>query len=885
MFQQTPEHQRLNKDVKREEDWRRWGPYLSERQWGTVREDYSASGDAWNHFPHEHARSRAYRWGEDGILGISDRRCRLCFALALWNGQDPILKERLFGVTNPEGNHGEDAKEQWYYLDSTPTHSYMRGLYKYPQRSFPYDALLEHNAGLSKDEPEFELHDTQAFHENRYFDVFVEYAKASPEDILIKITIENRYAEPAPITVLPKLWFRNTWSWGDVHGATATKPSLRAVDSQTIWAEHETLGSFVFRTQQEGPLLFTENETNTEALYGVPTASGFAKDGFHRAIIQNDAGAVRLDHGTKAAANYRFVIEGGSKTILRLRLTKSQEDRGPLSAFSSFDEIVNKRREEADVFYTSQIPQTLSEDQRLVVRQAYAGLLWSKQFYHFVVPSWITGDPAQPSPPSGRGSVRNGDWNHFHANDILSMPDKWEYPWFAAWDLAFHMIPMAKIDPDFAKGQLELLLREWFMHPSGQIPAYEWNFNDVNPPVHAWACLRVYQISGSTVRRDLDFLERCFQKLLINFTWWVNRKDADGNHIFSGGFLGLDNIGLFDRSKPLPCGHSLAQADGTAWMAFYCGSMLSMALELAQEKPAYESIASKFFEHFIQIVDAINSLGDDGLWDETDGFYYDRLLIENHGSLPLRTRSLVGVIPLLAVEVLDQRVIDRLPGFKARLNWFLKTRPDLGKHLGATTEHLGDENRTLRLLSLPSKDRLQRMLKHVLDETEFLSAYGIRSLSQVHGRQPYGIELNGHYHSIDYEPGESRSGLFGGNSNWRGPIWFPINYLLIEALENYHHFYGDAFKVELPTNSGHWVSLGEVSLELARRLAMLFTADSNGRRPCFGEAHPHADDPHWRDYLLFHEYFHGETGRGLGASHQTGWTALITGCMGILGRS
>jgi Glycosyl hydrolase family 63 C-terminal domain len=881
----TPEQVRLQKEASREEDWRRWGPYLSERQWGTVREDYSASGDAWNHFPHDHARSRAYRWGEDGLLGISDRRCRLCFGLALWNSRDRILKERLFGVTNPEGNHGEDAKEQWYYLDSTPTHSYMRGLYKYPQGSFPYEELLRHNANRSKDEAEFELHDTDIFKENRYFDVFVEYAKASPEDILIRITIENRSPQTAHLTVLPKLWFRNTWSWGNIHGATKTKPKLCAADLQTITATHETLGSFVLRMEQEAPLLFTENETNTELLYGVPNANRLAKDGFHRAIIQGDASAVRLDQGTKAAANYRLEIPGSKKAVIRLRLSRTNTDIDASKAFLNFDALVETRRREADDFYATRISRSLTPDQQSVARQAYAGLLWSKQFYHFVVPSWISGDPQQPAPPPGRGDVRNGDWNHFHANDVLSMPDKWEYPWFAAWDLAFHMLPMAKIDPYFAKNQLELLLREWFMHPSGQIPAYEWNFNDVNPPVHAWACWRVYKISGTKLRRDSDFLERCFQKLLVNFTWWVNRKDVHGKHIFAGGFLGLDNIGLFDRSKPLPCGHSLAQADGTAWMAFYCGSMLSIALELAQHKPAYENIASKFFEHFIQIVDAMNALGDDGLWDEKDGFYYDQLLVENHVSIPLRTRSLVGVIPLLAVEVLDQRVIDRLPGFKSRLHWFLNTRPDLARHVSASTERFGDENRVLRLISVPSRNRLERVLRLVLDETEFLSAYGIRSLSQVHGRKPYGIELNGNYYSIDYEPGESRSGLFGGNSNWRGPIWFPINYLLIEALERYHHFYGDSLKVELPTNSGNWVTLLDVSRELARRLSTLFTLDADGQRPCFGKDHPHANDPHWRDYVLFHEYFHGETGAGLGASHQTGWTALITRCLGILGRS
>ena len=880
---QSEEDKRLLEEATRKEDWRRWGPYLSERQWGTVREDYSESGDAWNHFPHDHARSRAYRWGEDGILGISDRRCRLCFGIVLWNERDAILKERLFGVTNPEGNHGEDAKEQWYYLDSTPTHSYMRGLYKYPQAAFPYEALLKNNASRNKLETEYELHDTGVFAENRYFDVFVEYAKAGPEDILIRITVENRGPESAPLRILPKLWFRNTWSWGDTHGATENRPSIKKVDLHTVDAEHESLGHFILRTEEEAPFLFTENETNTHALYGVPTASGFAKDGFHRAVILGDASAVRPDYGTKVAANYRREIPAGGKTVLRLRLSSKALDLGA-GAFGNFDAIVNARKAEADAFYATRISPKLSTDERLVARQAYAGLLWSKQFYHFVVPAWVEGDPAQPPPPTGRGLVRNGDWRHFHANDVLSMPDKWEYPWFAAWDLAFHMLPMAQIDPGFAKGQLELLLREWFMHPSGQIPAYEWNFNDVNPPVHAWACWRVYKISGTKQNRDLDFLERCFQKLLVNFTWWVNRKDVNGKHIFAGGFLGLDNIGLFDRSQPLPSGHSLAQADGTAWMAFYCGAMLSMALELAQDKPTYENIASKFFEHFIQIVDAMNSLGEDGLWDEQDGFYYDRLLIEGGDSVTLRTRSLVGVIPLLAVEVLDQSLIDRLPGFKSRLEWFLKTRPDLARHVGNTVHHSHKGKGSMRLLSVPSRERLESVLRHVLDETEFLSKYGIRSLSQVHSREPYGIHLNGRYYSIDYEPGESRSGLFGGNSNWRGPIWFPINYLLLEALQRYHHFYGDSLKVELPTGSGNWVNLMEVSQELARRLSNLFTLDENGRRPSYGKDHPHADDPHWKEHVQFQEYFHGEDGTGLGASHQTGWTALVTRCLGIVGR-
>ncbi|MEI7773530.1 MAG: glucosidase [Verrucomicrobiota bacterium] len=884
MIKYTPEQLRLQKAATREEDWHRWGPYLAERQWGTVREDYSRGGDAWEHFPHEHARTRAYRWGDDGLLGLTDRRCRLCFAVALWNKKDPILKERLFGLTNPEGNHGEDAKEQWYYLDSTPTHSYMRGLYKYPQQAFPYEQLIRENARRGKLEPEYELHDTGIFEGDRYFDVFVEYAKDGPEDLLIRFTIENRGPDAAPLTLLPKLWFRNTWSWGDTHGSTERKPRLSKLDARTVLAEHETLGRFLFRIEEDAPLLFTENETNAEALYGVSNAGGLVKDGLHRAIIWEQTSAVCDDVGTKLGVHFELQIPAHGNAVVRLRLTRESEDLGAAVAFDNFDAVLQKRREEADAFYDALISPRLTEDQISVARQAYAGLLWSKQFYHFVVPSWVQGDPNQPAPPAGRGDVRNGDWQHFHASDILSMPDKWEYPWFAAWDLAFHMIPMAKVDPEFAKGQLELILREWYMHPSGQIPAYEWNFGDVNPPVHAWACWRVYKMSGTKLKRDLDFLERCFQKLLVNFTWWVNRKDVSGRHIFAGGFLGLDNIGLFDRSKPLPCGHSLAQADGTAWMAFYCGSMLSMALELAQERSSYENIASKFFEHFIQIVDAMNALGSDGLWDERDGFYYDQLLIEKHGSTPMRTRSVVGVIPLLAVEVLDQRVIDRLPGFKSRMEWFLKNRPDLGRHVSCMTEQMGDDARMLRLLSVPSRDRLQRVLRYILDEDEFLSTYGIRSLSRVHAREPYGISLNGTYYSISYEPGESQSGLFGGNSNWRGPIWFPINYLLVEALERYHHFYGDSFTVELPTRSGNWVNLRQVSHELARRLSSIFTLDENGLRPCLGESHPHAHDPHWRDHVQFHEYFHGDHGQGLGASHQTGWTSLVTRCLGVLGR-
>ena len=880
----TTELLRLQNDATREEDWRRWGPYLSERQWGTVREDYSHDGDAWNHFPHDHAHTRAYRWGEDGLLGICDRRCRLAFALSLWNGKDPVLKERLFGLTNPEGNHGEDAKEHYYYLDSTPTHSYLKALYKYPQAAFPYEELRKQNAGRSKDEPEFELHHTGVFDAHRYFDVFIEYAKAGPEDILIRLTIWNRGPETAELTVLPKLWFRNTWNWGGSHEAPKVRPQLSAADPRTILAEHETLGRFLWRSEETVPQLFTENETNTEVLYGSPNRHPNSKDAFHRAVVGGETGALKARSGTKAAVLHKLQIQSGASAVLRLRLTSEAEDAGAAAAFEGFDEIVEKSIQEADAFYASKIPDILSEDQSRVVRQAYAGLLWSKQYYQFIVPEWVKGDEGHPPPPAGRGAIRNGDWRHLHASNVLSMPDKWEYPWFAAWDLAFHMLPMAKVDPAFAKAQLELILREWYMHPSGQIPAYEWNFNDVNPPVHAWACWRVYKISGTPRHRDFEFLERCFQKLVVNFTWWVNRKDIQGKHIFAGGFLGLDNIGLFDRSQPLPNGHSLAQADGTAWMAFYCGAMLSMALELAHERPAYENIASKFFEHFIQIVDAMNAFGDNGLWDERDGFYYDQLLVENHGSTPLRVRSLVGIIPMLAVEVLDQRVIDRLPGFRSRMEWFLKNRPDLARHVSCMEERETAGNRMLRLLAVPSRERLERMLRYVLDENEFLSPYGIRSLSRVHASSPYGIHLNGTDYSIDYKPGESDSGLFGGNSNWRGPVWFPINYLLVEALERYHHFYGDSLKVELPTGSGNWVTLREVSRELARRLSALFTLDEAGRRPCFADNIPHPEHPDWRDHVLFHEYFHGDNGAGLGASHQTGWTALVTRCLGIVGR-
>jgi hypothetical protein len=873
----------LVEEAGRKANWRRWGPYLAERQWGTVREDYSPDGDAWRYFPHEHARLRAYRWGEDGLLGFCDRQSRLCIALALWNHADPFLKERLFGLTNPEGNHGEDAKESWYYLDSTPTHSYARALYKYPQREFPYETLRRANANRSRLEREFEIQDTGIFDDHRYFDVFVEYAKASPEDILIRYTLHNRGPVAAPLDVLPQVWFRNTWTWGECHGAPQEPPRLVQTAPRKVAVTHAELGEFALRIEENAPWLFTENETNTEALYGVPNASPFVKDAFHRAVVNGNSGAVRPDFGTKCSPHFRLRLEPGESRTLRMRLSRADIDPGDFGAFEGFDAMLDLRKAEADAFYETRIATTLTADQKLVVRQAYAGLLWSKQYYQFVIPEWIRGDPGHPPPPPGRGAIRNGDWKHLHASDILSMPDKWEYPWFAAWDLCFHMLPMARVDPAFAKAQLELILREWYMHPSGQIPAYEWNFNDVNPPVHAWACWRVYKITGTHRHRDMGFLERCFQKLLLNFTWWVNRKDPSGRHIFSGGFLGLDNIGLFDRSKPLPAGYALAQADGTAWMAFYCGTMLAMALELAQERPAYEDIASKFFEHFIQIVDAMNALGETGLWDEQDGFYYDELVTEGAPGIPIRTRSLVGIIPLLAVEVLDQRVIDRLPGFKRRMEWFLKNRPDLAQHVSCMTARMGSDHRALRLLAVPSRERLARVLRYVTDPDEFLSPWGIRSLSLAH-RTPYRLRLGDVEYGLEYEPGESRSALFGGNSNWRGPIWFPINYLLIEALERYHHFYGDSFTLESPYGSGRFVHLREIATDLAKRLSSIFTLDERGHRPCFGDHARYARDPHWRDYVLFHEYFHGDLGCGLGANHQTGWTALITRCLGIVGR-
>ncbi len=879
----TAEDVRLAAAHSRTEDWQRWGPYLSERQWGTVREDYSEGGDSWRFFPHDHARSRAYRWGEDGLLGICDRQGRLCFALALWNGRDPILKERLFGLAGPEGNHGEDVKELYYYLDSTPTHSYMKALYKYPQAEFPYARLVDENQKRGRDQPEFELLDTGVFKDDRYFDVVVEYAKATPEDLLIRVTIHNRGPEAATLHLLPTLWFRNTWSWFGHDESPACYPGMQLQPDGTVFAWHEALGEFSFAadaTTQSPSWLFTENVTNTERLYGMPNAGPYVKDAFHARVVQGRGEAVSPDGiGTKTAAWYEVRLEPHTSQEIRLRLTAQEEKSWtPETAFGpEFEHLFVTRRAEADEFYRSKQRQELSSEAAQVERQAFAGLLWSKQFYHYVVKQWLKGDDGQPTPPEARRLGRNRDWLHLFNRDVISMPDKWEYPWYAAWDLAFHMIPFAQIDSEFAKQQLLLFLREWYMHPNGQLPAYEFGFGDVNPPVHAWACWRVYKQTGPRGDRDRMFLARVFQKLLLNFTWWVNRKDIEGNNLFGGGFLGLDNIGVFDRSQPLPAGGRLEQADGTAWMAFFCSTMLAIALELAAEDPSYEDIASKFFEHFVAIADAMNTLGGNGLWDESDGFYYDQLKMEGR-SEPMRIRSIVGIIPLFAVEILDPQTLDRLPGFKKRMDWFLKNRRDLSRQITICERNRAatDQQPSRLLLAIPSRERLQRVLERVLDENEFLSPFGVRALSKAHAAEPFAFQLDHQVLRVEYVPGESTSSLFGGNSNWRGPIWFPVNYLLIEALERYHHFYGDEFQVECPTNSGNWMTLKEVAAELSRRLASLFLPDPSGRRPCHGEDARYTTDPNWRDLVLFYEYFHGDTGRGCGASHQTGWTALVT---------
>jgi hypothetical protein len=875
------ERVRLAEDARRERNWKRWGPYLSERQWGTVREDYSKDGACWEYFPHDHARSRAYRWGEDGLLGITDREGRLCFALALWNGRDPVLKERLFGLTNGEGNHGEDVKESYFYLDSLPSHAYFKALYKYPQSEFPYQQLIEENRRRGREGAEFEITDTGVFDEGRYFDVTAEYAKAAPNDVLIRLTVANRADESATIHVLPSLWFRNTWAWGRTGEGYWKKPTMTTTADGTLAAEHESLGIFHFAAEATGAgdsykWLFTENETNAARLYGARNTSPFVKDAFHEYVIKGRREAVNPEaQGTKAAAHYRLDIPAGGEVTLRLRLFKEEES--PAQVFGAeFEETFTARIGETEEFYDSVIPASLSDQERRVVRQAYAGLLWSKQFYHYDVQAWLEGDPNQPAPPKERLEGRNHSWRHLFNRDVVSMPDKWEYPWYAAWDLSFHMIPFAVLDADYAKQQLVLFLREWYMRANGQLPAYEFAFSDANPPVHAWACWQVYKLTADAGgKKDRFFLERVFQKLLINFTWWVNRKDVAGRNLFAGGFLGLDNIGVFDRSQPLPEGEALEQADGTAWMAFYCATMLRISLELAAHEPEYEDIASKFFEHFVGIVDAINAIGGQGLWDEEDGFYYDELKIDGGDEIPLRVRSLVGLIPLIAVVNLDEDVLARLKGFSKRMNWFLANRQDLARHISYMQTREEGQTHSLRLLAIPSRERLERVLRYMLDENEFLSPHGIRSLSRVHADAPYSVNLGGREYTVDYEPGESTTGLFGGNSNWRGPVWFPVNFLLIEALERYHHFYGEGFRVECPTGSGNMLTLAEVAKELARRVASIFVSDDAGRAPWQGDDARFATDPHWRSLTLFHEYFHGDTGRGVGASHQTGWTALV----------
>ena len=868
----TAEERRLEESRVRQNNWKRWGPYLSERAWGTVREDYSADGAAWEYFTHDHARSRAYRWNEDGIAGICDRHQSICFAIALWNEQDSILKERLFGLTGKEGNHGEDVKESYFYLDNTPTHSYMKYLYKYPQRAFPYTQLVDENRRRTRQDPEFELADTGVFADNRYFDVFVEYAKASPNDILIRITVFNRADVDAPIHLLPTIWFRNTWSWG----RGSSRPELRRVDNTSAIAlSHAERGQYTLHFEETPDFFFTENDTNLRRIFGIDNRSAFAKDGINDCVVNSAKEAVnQAQRGTKAAGRYRLVIPGGQSCVVRLRLTDALV-ADSTGIGTDFDSIFMARQREADEFFSTVIPDALSPDAANVMRQALGGMLWSKQFYYYVVRDWLNGDPGQPVPPESRRHGRNAAWMHLHNSDVISMPDKWEYPWYASWDLAFHCVALSLVDSEFAKSQLLLLLREWYMHPNGQLPAYEWALGDANPPVHAWAAWRVYKIEKR--RRgvgDRQFLERVFHKLLINFTWWVNRKDAEGLNVFQGGFLGLDNIGVFDRNTTLPTGGHLEQSDGTSWMGMYALNMLAIAMELAEEDSTYEDVASKFWEHFLYIAAAMNNLGQDGvsLWDDADGFYYDVIHEENNDQFPLKVRSMVGLIPLFAVETLEPDVLDKLPGFKKRLEWFIDNRPDLTMHT-ACMRTPGSEER--RLLSIVNLDRLRRVLTVMLDENEFFSPFGVRALSRAHREKPYMLEIGGQVHRVGYEPGESTTDLFGGNSNWRGPVWFPPNLLLVESLQRFHYYLGDDFKVECPTGSGQLMNLSEVASELSRRLARPFLRDANGRRAVHGDDLRFRDDPNWRDLVLFYEYFHGDNGRGVGASHQTGWTGLV----------
>jgi hypothetical protein len=872
------EQKRLNESRESGVPWKKWGPYLSERQWGTVREDYSDDGNAWDYFSHDQSRSRAYRWGEDGLAGISDDKQRLCFALALWNGQDPILKERIFGLTNSEANHGEDAKDYYFYIDSTPTHSYMKYLYKYPQREFPYRDLVETNRRRSREEFEYELLDTGIFDEDRYFDVFVEYAKEEPDDLLIRITAQNRGPDAASLRLLPTLWFRNTWSWGDNN----RKPTLREVAPGVMEAAHDEMGGYWLYCDGRPELLFTENESNAQRLWNQPNASRYVKDAFHSYIVSGDIQAVNpAREGTKAAANYALEVPSGGARTVRLRLTASRK----ADAFAGFEEMFVRRTTEADEFYSRIAPQSLNEDQRRVHRQALAGMLWGKQFYYFDLERWLVEHKSHPLLESNGHNSRNMDWFHMLNADVISMPDKWEYPWYAAWDLAFHTIALSLVDFDFAKDQLLLMLRSLYSHPNGQIPAYEWNFSDVNPPVHAWATLFLYKFERALGRSDLRFLERSFQALMLNFNWWVNRKDPSGRNVFAGGFLGLDNIGVFDRSAQLPTGGSLEQADGTAWMAFYCQVMLEIALILCEYDSNYEEVAYKFVQHMAWIAYAMDRMGQhkDEMWDEQDGFYYDVLRLPNGQATRLKVRSMVGLLPLCASTVFDAGVAKRHPKLMELIDLFKERHPELVAHIAPTEEGFAGYKER-KLFSLLKKTKLERVLAYLLDEDEFLGPYGIRSLSKYHLDHPYSFWVGSHEYKVQYLPAESNTGMFGGNSNWRGPVWMPVNVLIIRGLLNQYGFYGDDLKVQCPTGSGHYMTLFEVAKEIQNRLAATFLRDATGSRPVYGGTKKFQEDPHWRDLILFYEYFHGDNGAGLGASHQTGWTGTIAFLMDIFER-
>ena len=878
-YVEVTEQKRLNDAREQQIPWKKWGPYLSERQWGTVREDYSKDGNAWDFFTHDHSRSRAYRWGEDGIAGISDSKQQLCFALALWNGRDPILKERMFGLTNSEANHGEDVKEYYFYLDSTPTHSYMKYLYKYPQAEYPYRDLVETNRRRSREEMEYELLDTGIFDEDRYFDVFVEYAKADPEDMLVRISVHNRGPEKSQLHLLPTLWFRNTWSWGD----GKPKPVLGQIDENKIHASHPQLGDYTLQCEGAAELLFTENESNAGRLWGRPNPSPYVKDAFHQYVISGSRDAVNPSKtGTKAAAHYVLEVPAGGSKDVRLRLSA----KPAADAFSTFDRIFDSRRADTEEFYERIIPKQLSEDERRVYRQALAGLLWSKQHYYFDLDKWLTEHDAHPLMGSGKGNCRNADWFHMLNDDVISMPDKWEYPWYAAWDLAFHTISLSLVDFDFAKEQLLLMLRNLYAHPNGQIPAYEWNFSDVNPPVHAWATLFLYQIETELGRADIRFLERSFQGLMLNFNWWVNRKDPEGRNVFAGGFLGLDNIGVFDRSAPLPTGGHLDQADGTAWMAFYCLCMLEMALILVESDAMYVEIAARFLGHFAWITYAMDRIGEnhDEMWDTEDGFFYDLLHFPNGDATRLKIRSMVGLLPLCAATVFEPGTASKYSHLMELITIFRERHPEVAKKIATADDPKIGGYKGRRLASVCNKEKLQRILAYMLDENEFLSPYGIRSVSKYHLDHPFIFELGGQEYKVQYLPAESNTGMFGGNSNWRGPIWMPVNALLIRGLLQMYPFYGDDFKVECPTGSGNYMTLFEVAREINRRLSSIFLRDANGQRPVYGGTKKFQEDPHWRDYILFYEYFHGDNGAGLGASHQTGWTGLIARGLDLFAR-